>query len=263
MKDEMLLKKRQENRKEDRKRLGRFILYVCLGGAVGFFLGFTGVSVVKYLESEQWDFLSFSRMLTELWGMAGRYLLIVVNGIALPVIWILFFRHKKELACWNGEDEDFVEKVERKLGTNLTLSVALMIFEMFAYGIGFYGMVSMTNRNNWLLAADLLIFMGSLTCIIVHQKCIVNLLKEINPEKQGSVFDHKFSKVWFESCDEAEKQKIGEAGYRTYSVMTGIYQVLSMVLMIAGFFFPIGILPFVLVCLLWFVQTMIYSVKSR
>lgn len=263
MNDEMLLKKRQENRKEDRKRIGRFILCVCMGGAVGFLLGFTGIGVVKYMEGEQWDFLSFSRMLTELWGMAGRYLLIVVNCIALPVIWILFFRHKKELACWNGEDEEFIEKVDKRLGLDLTFSVALMIFEMFAYGIGFYGIASMPDKRNWLLLVDLLFFMGSLFCIIVHQKCIVNLLKEMNPEKQGSVFDTNFSRVWFDSCDEAEKQKIGEAAYKTYSVMNAVYQVLSMVLMVAGFFFPIGMLPFVLVCLLWFVQTVVYCVKSR
>ena len=263
MKDEMVLKKRQENMREDRKRLGRFVLWVCIGGICGFGLGFLGVGVVDYMESEHLDFLSFGSMMTEFWGLAGRYLLILVNCIALPIMWVLFFNHKKEVAGWNGEDEEYIEKVDRKLGIDMAFSAALMIFEMFAYGVGLYGMTSMPDQVTGLVVMDLLFFVGSLFCIIFYQKCIVNLLKELNPEKQGSVFDRKFSKVWFASCDEAEKQKIGEASYKTYLVMTMIYQVLCMILMVAGFFFPIGMLPFIIVCLLWMVQTVLYSVYCR
>lgn len=263
MKDEILQKKRQENQKEDRKRMGRFALYVCIGGVVGFILGFLGSHIVTYLENEQWDFASFGRMLTEVVGLAGRYLLIGGNLIALPAIWIRFIRHKKEALQWDGEDEVFFEKVDQKLSMDLTISSALTIFEMFAYGIAFYGLAFMQKKSAWLFFADLLFFLGSLFGVFFCQKCIVNLLKEMNPEKQGSVFDRKFTKVWFASCDEAERQKIGEASYKTYLVMTLVYQVCSMVLMIAGFFFPIGMLPFVIVCLLWLVQTLLYSLHCR
>lgn len=263
MKDDIVLTKREENEREDRKRLGPFILCVCIGGVLGFFFGFLGIRVVDYMENEHLDFVSLGRMLTELWGLAGRYLLIIVNCIALPILWILFLNHKKEVARWNGEDEEFIEKVDRKLGIDLTASSIMLIFEMLAYGSAFYGMTSMKDSSKGIFLADLLFFIGSLFCILFYQKCIVNLLKEMNPEKQGSVFDRKFSKVWFASCDEAEKQKIGEASYKTYLVMTIIYQVLCMVLMVAGFFFPIGMLPFVIVCLLWMIQTVLYSVHCR
>jgi len=85
----------------------------------------------------------------------------------------------------------------------------------------------------------------------------------LNPEKQGSVYDVKFSKKWFASCDEAEKQKIGEASYATYSIMNLIYEFVAMVFMIVGFFYPIGVLPLTTVCLLWMAQVIIYAIKAR
>ena len=36
------------------------------------------------------------------------------------------------------------------------------------------------------------------------------------PEKKGNVFDVKFQKDWYESCDELEKLQIGNACYKTF-----------------------------------------------
>ena len=124
-------------------------------------------------------------------------------------------------------------------------------------------MTNSAKMNSPIFLIDLIFFIGSFACIMFYQKTMVNLLKELNPEKQGSVYDTKFHKKWLESCDEAEKQKIGEASYATYSFMNLMFELVSMVLMIVGFFFPIGVLPLTTVCLLWLAQVVFYSVKAR
>ena len=45
---------------------------------------------------------------------------------------------------------------------------------------------------------------------------IVELEKKLNPEKKGDVIETNFSKKWEDSCDEAQKMIIYEAGYRAY-----------------------------------------------
>ena len=48
------------------------------------------------------------------------------------------------------------------------------------------------------------------------QAVVVRAMQRLAPEKRGNVFDLRFQKDWYASCDEAERQRIGECGYHTY-----------------------------------------------
>lgn len=255
-------KKREENRREDKKAGKRFLIITtvsCLGGML---MGAFGMGLVSYLKATAWDFVSFSKLATECWIEAGSYLLICSNIIILPLLWASFSKQKKLLKEWDGENESVYEKIDKKLSLGMTISSALMIFDMLTYGVAFYGLIENIKIKSAIFFIDLIFFIGSTACIMLYQKALVNLLKELNPEKQGSVYDTKFRKKWMESCDEAERQKIGEASYATCSFMNIVYEAVSVIFMIAGFFFPIGVLPITTVCLLWLAQVVFYSVKA-
>jgi len=256
--------KREENRREDKKAGKKYIIILIVSSLAGMFVGLLGGMFMNYMNANNWDFLSFSKRATAFWVNAGMYLLIVVNVVVLPLLWYFFIKNRKAIQAWDGEDEYVYEKTDKKLSTGMAVSAALMIFDMLTYGVGFYGaMTNSAKMNSPIFLIDLIFFIGSFACIMFYQKTMVNLLKELNPEKQGSVYDTKFHKKWLESCDEAEKQKIGEASYATYSFMNLMFELVSMVLMIVGFFFPIGVLPLTTVCLLWLAQVVFYSVKAR
>ena len=256
--------KREENRREDKRAGKKYIVILIVCSFIGMLVGLLGGMLVNYMKVNNLDFISFSKMVTELWLKTGMYSIIVVNALILPLLWYFFVKHRKELRAWDGEDEYVYEKIDKKLSTGMTVSAGLMVFDMLTYGVGFYGaMNSPAKMNSWIFLVDLVFFIGSFVCIMFYQKALVNLLKELHPEKQGSVYDTKFHKKWLDSCDEAEKQKIGEACYATYSFMNLIYELVAMVFMIAGFFFPIGVLPLTTVCLLWMLQIVFYSVKAR
>lgn len=256
--------KREENRMEDKKAGKKYAVILTVCSLAGMFIGLIGGLLVNYTKAKGWDFITFSMAVTDVWVTMGMYLLIAVNVVILPLLWYFFVKHRKALREWDGEDEYAYEKIDKKLSTGMAVSAALMIFDMLTYGVGFYGaMNTPAKMKSPIFLIDLIFFIGSFACILYYQKAMVNLVKELNPEKQGSVYDTKFHKKWLESCDEAEKQKIGEASYATYSFMNLMFELVAMVLMIVGFFFPIGVLPLTMVCLLWMAQVIFYSVKAR
>lgn len=256
--------KKEEIRKEDKKAGKKFAIIMILCSLAGGVIGFLGALLVDFTSSNGWDFIAFSKLVTEMWITASMYLLIVVNAILIPLLWFFFSKNRKALKAWDGEDEEVYEKIDKKLSTGMTVASGLMIFNMLTYGVGFYGSLhNPANLKGIFFLVDLIFFIGSTACILFYQKAVVNLLKELNPEKQGSVYDTKFSKKWLASCDEAERQKIGEASYATYSIMNLVYEMVAMVFMIVGFFYPIGVLPLTTVCLLWMTQVIIYAVKAR
>ncbi len=248
---------------EDKKAFPKFILIMVVCGLIGMVLGFLSAILISIQNYSMWDFETFSKAATDLWVSIGQYLIIAANVIVLPVLWILLAKHRKELKAWDGEDEEVYERIDKKLSIGMSVSGTMMIFDMLTYGIGFYGAFSEGTPLTVLLLIDLVMFLGSTFCIVFYQKALVNLLKEYNPEKQGSVFDMKFNKKWLASCDEAEKQRVGEASYATYAFMNIVYEFVSLVLMVAGFTFPIGVLPLTIVCLLWMTQMICYSIKAR
>ncbi len=254
----------EEIRMEDKKASKKFIVILIVALIAGMVTGFVGAITVGLAVNSGWDFIEFSKAASRIWIVAGRYLLIVVNVVALPILWFFFVKYRKEFRTWDGEDEAVYDNLDKKLGICLIISSVITVFNMLTYGIGFYGTFGMEEtEKSAVLLIDLIFFIGSALCVTVYQSALINLIKEMNPEKQGSVYDSKFQKKWLNSCDEAEKQKIGEACYATYTFMSSVYQVLSLILMVVGFFLPIGVLPLTLVCLLWMAQLIFYSIKAR
>lgn len=75
------------------------------------------------------------------------------------------------------------------------------------------------------------------------QRCVVDLIRRMNPEKQGSVYDIRFRKKWYDSCDEAERRRIGEASYAAYTATTYTSLILWVVMVMLNIFVPVGPLP--------------------
>lgn len=56
----------------------------------------------------------------------------------------------------------------------------------------------------------------SVALVVLVQQKIVDLVRRMNPEKQVSVYDSKFQKKWYNTCDEAERAQIGQASYQAF-----------------------------------------------
>ena len=102
------------------------------------------------------------------------------------------------------------------------------------------------------------LFLVSIILIVLLQQKAVDLTRRMNPEKQGSVYDTKFQKKWMDSCDEAEKAQMGQAAYQAFRVATVTCLVLWVVLTVLNFSFDIGLLPVLMVLILFGVLQVTY-----
>ena len=73
----------------------------------------------------------------------------------------------------------------------------------------------------------------------------------MNPEKKGSIYDEKFQKLWWESCDEAERRQIGQASYKAYSTASKFCAYFWGALFLGNMIFDYGFLPGAAVLVVW------------
>ena len=96
--------------------------------------------------------------------------------------------------------------------------------------------------------------------VLFTQQRVVDLTRRINPEKQGSVYDLRFQKKWLASCDEAERQRIGQAAYSSFLVTSRTAMVVWIVMVLVNLHLPIGPLPVLAALVPWGVGQISYLV---
>lgn len=248
--------------KDDKKFFGKFLVIL----VVSFFAGGIGSMLVmvagKYISLKEFGTaLGYGLEVASMYGN-------LVYGIILAIVSaILYSQAKKIYKQWDEEDYEVYVKMDKKLSIALTLSnVGQILYFVFlsmglsrmtsgridfsAFGAGFESM-----------AYFLGIVVLEVVCIVTQQK-IVNFEKKINPEKNGSVFDLKFTEKWIESCDEAEKSSIYMSAFAAYKVTGSVCMGLLVFCVFAMTIWDIGVLPVILVGIIWLTQTLSYCITS-
>ena len=144
-----------------------------------------------------------------------------------------------------------------KLNYPLLFSNICMILDFFFFAGGITELSDLRQTG-----LNLLGFILSIGIIVLIQQKIIDLLRVLNPEKKGSVYDMNFSHKWEESCDEAEKLMMYKASYTSFRFTAVTCIVLWLVLAIASNTTDIGILPVTCVMVIWMVQTVSYCIAS-
>lgn len=243
-----------EIRQANRKALPKFIfiMVVCclLGGVLGFCAARFGLEQMAGGLAAAGTFFS-SRV---------AHWLLLACAAAIPAVSLpLYFSAKKELARWDGEDEALSDRVDGRLSLAILINSTLLILSTFliaaSYSEGLDGV-----GLGFLIA--LVGFVAVMVETILIQQKMVDLAKQINPEKQGSVYDVKFQKKWLDSCDEAEKILIGQCAYKAYSAVNMTCLVLWVLLTLTALFLNTGLLPVLTVCVIWGVSQWVFCRQS-
>ena len=140
-------------------------------------------------------------------------------------------RARRLAAALDAGDEDQAEPALRAADTAINLLEMQQMLVMFLLPL------SVTKMGLSLLASSLLVVV-SMPLVILGQGRIVDFIRRINPEKRGDVRDLKFNKEWYNSCDEAERQKIGRASYRTVLATQMVLVALLVVVVIVRLLVP-------------------------
>ena len=233
---------------EDKKAFGRFAAYMAAALIIGVLLG-VGMGFAKLNGMDMTGHTVLNAIF-----FALPYGIPVVTLFILVVVAVIYHRSKKVFLAWNGEDEECMDAVEKQLSCALWLSSINMIWNFCLFGMGFCLDNAESMEVHYELETSMLligVFVAGLIILTIEQQKLVNLTKEINPEKKGSIYDVKFQKKWEASCDEAELFAIYKSAYRSYCITQRLCIILWLFCIVGGFVWGFGAVPVLLVSIIW------------
>ena len=237
-------------KQENKKAMPKFILIVILSLALG---GALGVALV-FLNLENFgDALNAAALFFT--NHVAPWLIIALPVAQLAVCLPIYFSAKKQLAAWDGEDEVVSGEAEARLSVCIWITGLCTVAAFFLLAAMFAGFVDNAGTEQMMPAplffGGLAAFLADLFVPMILQQKLVDLTKQLNPEKKGSVYDTKFQKKWYDSCDEAERAIIGQCAFKAYQAMCRVCLGLWAVFALGGMFFNWGFLPALAVCVVW------------
>lgn len=240
------MKQKSENQKALPKFLGILVIASLVGGVLG---GLSGVAGY-FLKGEE-----LGAAITRLLSTASPWAMALCATVLLGSGFYQYRRARTAFHGWDGENEDVIWQAEDRLSRAMLMSSLTAIVSFFFFSAGAVKLPQEVDSAMILLA----IFLVVIALSILLQQKTVDLTKEINPEKRGSVYDMKFQERWWESCDEAERRQIGQASYKAYTTLNKFCPYCWGVLFLGNMIFHYGILPSTVVLLVWAVLTVSYT----
>ena len=227
----------EEIKKEDKKAFKSFVIMMVISSIVGAVVGGGSIYLQKNIGDNLSDFLLNALM------MITPYASLVLSILVIIVSVVIYNNSRKKLKLWNQSDEqeEIIDNIEEKLSYVLLFASVNLIMGFFFFGAG--------------------IIVCVVSTILIQNK-VVNLEKEINPLLNGSVYDFKFTQKWIDSCDEAIKLNIYKSSFKAYKSVTNTCLILWIVCVLGYNFFDFGIMPLVMVTIIWLVQTVSYCIES-
>ena len=227
----------------------KFVLILLAAGAVGGVIGYTAAANEAFLPQ------AVAR-LDQLLAWVGLWWFLPVY-LALASGTIVYLQGKRLLPQAQEEDAVF-ERADRLLSVALLLAGAATPGGLMALGLSF---ASAWTELSWLLAATGL-FLASMVWVVALQAKTVAASKVIYPEKRGNVFDTRFQKDWYASCDEAERQQIGQCSFRSFKVTSTAMALTTLILCLLAMFQAASPAAVLVVGVLWLVQQLSYLLAS-
>lgn len=243
----------EQNKKDDKKYFKPFIIMMIICTIVGFFFG----KLTKMADEHTETIKIFMENLNVIAAYALPVLFLVFNIVMTIMIFGTINRQYRRISTWDGEDEDILDDIENKLNSPLNFSNVMLIVGMFLFAAHAHYFIKCELpelHENILFVMILLDFVTCLIIVLAAQKKVVNMLKIMNPEKKGSIFDSSFRRKWEESSDEGQQLIIYKSAYKAFIVSNTTCMVLWVVGIICDFAFHTGLLPIAFVILIWVIQ---------
>jgi len=261
-----LTEKQRENKKEDKKAFKKFIITLVAAFFIGICLGF-GSSVAEGILRA----FNVKEILFDVLRNIAIYGGYVVTTVLLIVSVVLYKKSRAEYTAWDEEEEEVLTKIETKVSYILWFSNLIMYGSYFFFSTGVWAIDLIDTKSA--LKQDTAAFFLSLGFVFLHmiyalasasiiQQKAVNLTKEINPEKTGSIYDNKFQDKWLASCDEAERYATYKCSYKTFKTMQLVGMVLWLVCLIGQMIFGTGAFATIIVTIFMIIQTSVYCVQG-
>ena len=240
--------KRDDVKQDNRKALPKYLVRLMAAGVLGGIFGFAAGVMGEFDLSAGMAVVGRSVCAAAPWVMA------VTTAVSSAAVVMLYRRAKGRFAAWDGEAEAPMEQAEQELNWAMLTTSCQVVVDLFFFG------AAVTDLGNALPGTG--VFLAAVFLLIVLQQRCVDLVRRMNPEKQGSIYDVKFREKWVDSCDEAERRQIGQAAYRAFGAVNVLCPVLWVALVILRIASGAQVLlASFLVCVVWLVLNAAYSLE--
>ena len=238
-----------KTKSENRKALPKFFLILLCSLAAGILLGI-GVAFADGGWTQQ-----FAAAVRKCLVAAAPWLLWGLALLAPGTVLVIRRTVEKRLAVWQEEDEDELRSMDSLLNIGMLVCSILTIVSCFLAAVPLCCVQEISGSAFIVSLAGFIACMASLT---VGQQLLVDLTKKLYPEKRGSVYDPKFQKTWYASCDEAERAMIGQAAMTAYKAGSYTCLALWLILVVGNLLFDFGLIPIAVVMTVWLVMSVSY-----
>ncbi|WP_042274525.1 DUF3169 family protein [[Clostridium] dakarense] len=270
-------KSKNEIEKEDKKAFKSIVISILLYAIGGFFLGIMAVKLIKIFGG---DFLgtiagnlkqilgeNVSSLLIDILDTITPFASLILSILVIIVSKVIYTNSRKGYDLWKqaNEDDNSIDKIEENLSYLILLISVNMILGLFFFGIGimlqpFYNINGeLSNiQFNCFIIGFILCFISS----ILIQIKITNLTEEINPLLKGSVYDRDSAKKWVDRYDESIKLNIFKSAYKAYRYVSRTCLILWIFCFLGYYLWDFGIMPMIIVIIIWLVQIISYCMES-
>ena len=264
------------NKRESKKKMNTYLKFAllllasaCVGGVLGAASEMSaGIGINAAIANMMKGALRFIRENTLLLESVCGILCIIL--CEMDIHKMKSYGHQLEVA----EDEKYAEleyrmEVAGCRGTSVsTIGIILLIlFLAPGYTAEYIRSMADEGLRIYLYLAELVVFMGMTAYLSVWQVRYVKLIQKLYPEKKGDPTSIKFQEQWLASCDEAERDCIYQASYKTYVLLGKVIPVCTFIAMISHMIWNTGILAIVFCAVIWLLLVLNYSrccvVKKR
>lgn len=247
----------------EKKKLIRLILFFVLCLLVGYGVGWLISSVT---DLEGWDPAAYLDAAAPALCLALSAVYVLLNVGVVCWSWWELRRSAARAAALGPDDEEALDALEGQLGGPMVVTTLMQVINMALFPtltwLSLQGSVSAVLRIT-LVIVNMAVFLAAMFLGFAINKKIVDIEKQLNPEKRGSLLDMSFQKTWMDSCDEAQKQIIHAAGYQAFRAGVTACLVMWLVSLLLMFLLDSGVLPVLCVCAVWLTLQVSYFTAAH
>ena len=252
------------NKGKSKKKMNSYlkmILLMAAGGVVGGIVGF-----VTAFSGEDYIAVIGHGMDAFLFAVRDHALMLecICGAICLVICETNYGKMKRMGKQMQDAGDDEYHELQYRIEVSSswgmiasTVGTVLMML-IISPGYSMKYIESQSTGETWMFLAEIVVFLGLVGYFSLWQVRYVKLGQRLYPEKKGDPTSMKFQEQWLASCDEAEKEEIYEASYKTYLLTGKVLPVCTLVAMLLHMVWNTGVLAIIIPAFLWILSSSNY-----
>lgn len=258
-----------ESNKYDKKK-NRKLLLIFIVFFLGCFFGGMIMGALSVLFGGAWNNINWASIIDMLLRPTVIFFVALVIGCFIFSLCYFNSTSKaiKEAEKLDDDDfEDALEDLERKLNIPLVVEGAVIIIAFFFFGLIIY-MGNFLGKEGypfdwWSFIPTIVFFIVNLFFQMFVSNKVIERIKDLHPEKRGSVIELNFRKKWANSLDEAEALELGKKSYKAYVAGMTTSSVMWLVSVMGLMTLDTGMLPVAICCIIMLVMFLTASIEKK